>query len=91
MTAVRQQAAIHSDEFAPVRVNDRFETMVRPHLLVHMMQVVAKRLGGDAELLRDLARRLLFAERGEDSRFLLGQRRHRNQSRGGSAKDGSFG
>jgi len=72
-------------------VNDRFETIVRPQLLVHMMQLVAKRLGGDPELLRDLARRLPFAERGEDSRFLLGLGRHRDQSHGGSAKEASFG
>ena len=51
---------------APLCVRDGLESVVRAELLVDVMQVIAKRLRGDAERARDLPRREPLGEGAEE-------------------------
>ena len=69
-----------SNETAPYGVDHRLETVVRPELLVDVMQMVAKRLGRNAERSRYLPRRASRSEQMKDPLLLLGERRYRQMN-----------
>ena len=57
-------------------MNHSLEAVVGAKLLIHVVQMIAKRLRRDIELPRDLRRRPSLRERAQHPLFLLGQ--HRN-------------
>ena len=65
------------EESAPLGVRHRLESIVRPKLLIDVVQVVAQRLSGNAQRLRDRGRIAAFGKEREDAALLLRELLHR--------------
>jgi hypothetical protein len=75
--ARRDSAPTLLDKPAPLRVDHGFEAVMCSQLAVDVVQVVAKRLGGNAQRARNGRGIAPFSEKRKDASLLVGERRNR--------------